>query len=117
MTPEDVRKYYRTPYNMQKETGLWGGNLFNWIRMGFVPASAQQEIEQITKHALKVGRPFSDPIKTKEAAKKSLKRKLLKLTNAFMDKYSPCDAVRGFPNADYALIDVLEECLLELKYG
>ncbi len=53
MTPDDVKKYYRTQYNFRKETGMSTSTLGNWLKWGYVPEAAQYKLERITKAKLK----------------------------------------------------------------
>ena len=53
MTPEDVKKYYRSQYNFKKETGMSHTSLGNWLKWGFVPEDSQYRLERITKGKLK----------------------------------------------------------------
>ena len=53
MTPEDVKKYYRSQYNFHKVTGMSGCTLGNWLRWGYVPKDAQYKLEAWTNGVLK----------------------------------------------------------------
>lgn len=53
MTPEDVKKYYKSTYNFRKITGMSNSSLINWLKWGFVPEHSQYKLERLTKGALK----------------------------------------------------------------
>jgi hypothetical protein len=58
MTPDDVKKYYNSQYNFEKETGMSHSTLGNWLRKGLVPLEAQLKLERLTEGALKADWPF-----------------------------------------------------------
>jgi len=53
MTPKNVKKYYKSLYNFNKETGMSCSTLHNWIAWGFVPLRSQIKLEALTNGALK----------------------------------------------------------------
>lgn len=53
MTPDDVKKYYKSSYNFGKVTGMSNVSLLNWLKAGFVPENSQYKLERLTKGALK----------------------------------------------------------------
>lgn len=53
MKPKEVKKYFKSLYRFNKETGMSASTLGNWIRWGFVPVTSQLKIERITNGALK----------------------------------------------------------------
>jgi hypothetical protein len=53
MTPQDVKKYYRSNYNFNKVTGMSASTLGNWLKWGYVPVDAQYKLEHMTKGLLK----------------------------------------------------------------
>ena len=53
MTPEDVKKHYKSAYNFHKITKMSPNTLLNWVRWGFVPLKAQLKLEGITRGKLK----------------------------------------------------------------
>ena len=53
MTPKDVKEFYRSNYNFNKQTGMSSTTLANWLKWGFVPEAAQYKLERITKGKLK----------------------------------------------------------------
>jgi hypothetical protein len=53
MKPKDVKKYFKSLYRFNKETGMSASTLGNWLRWGFVPVSAQLKLERITHGILK----------------------------------------------------------------
>lgn len=54
MTPEQVKKYFKTCYNFNKITKMSASTLLNWQRLGYVPEYAQLKVQQITNGALKI---------------------------------------------------------------
>ena len=54
MSPEDVRKYYKTYYNFSQETGMSHGSLMNWVKNGYVPIASQVKLFKLTKGKLKL---------------------------------------------------------------
>ncbi len=53
MTPEDVKKYYRSQYNFRKETGMSTSTLGNWLKWGYIPVDSQYRLERLTAGKLK----------------------------------------------------------------
>ncbi len=53
MTPDEVKKYYKTGYMFKKITGMAAGSLGNWLKWGYVPLLSQLKIEKLTDGALK----------------------------------------------------------------
>lgn len=53
MTPQELKKYYRTGYNFRKLTGLSPNNLANWLKWGYVPEETQYKLERITNGLFK----------------------------------------------------------------
>ncbi len=53
MKPKEVKKYYKTAYRFNKETGMSCSTLANWIKWGFVPEASQYKLERLTKGQLK----------------------------------------------------------------
>lgn len=54
MTPEEVKKYYKTSYMFNKKTGMSHSSLNNWLKWGFVPTDSQIKIQELTGGVLKV---------------------------------------------------------------
>ncbi len=48
MTPEDVKIYFGTGYNLRSKTGMSDHNLRNWAKKGYVPYKTQRKLEEIT---------------------------------------------------------------------
>lgn len=53
MRPKEVKKYYKTLYRFNKETGMSCSTLGNWLRWGFVPLKSQVKLEELTGGELK----------------------------------------------------------------
>ena len=53
MTPEDVKKYYRSGYNFRKVTKMSDVSLGNWLRWGYIPEASQYKLERLTNGELK----------------------------------------------------------------
>ena len=53
MTPEDVKKYYKTTYGFMKSTGMAHVSLLNWLKKGIVPEASQYKLERLTHGELK----------------------------------------------------------------
>jgi len=53
MTPQDLKKYYKTGYNFQKKTGMSQASYCNWMKQGYIPIVSQVKIQQLTKGILK----------------------------------------------------------------
>ncbi len=53
MTPEDVKKYYKSQYNFRKETGMSTSTLGNWLKWGYIPVDSQYRLERLTEGKLK----------------------------------------------------------------
>ena len=53
MTPEEIKKYYRTNYNFEKETGISANTLANWLKWARVPKESQYKLERITNGLFK----------------------------------------------------------------
>lgn len=51
--PEEVKKYYGSKYNFNKETGMSANTLGNWLKWGRVPEGAQYKLERLTGGKLK----------------------------------------------------------------
>lgn len=52
MTPKEVKKYYRTLYGFNKQTGMSCSSLHNWLKWGYVPLVSQVKLEKMTNGAL-----------------------------------------------------------------
>ncbi len=52
MTPEDVKKYYKSGYRFYKETGMSQGTYGNWMRAGRIPLESQVKLHKLTKGQL-----------------------------------------------------------------
>ncbi len=57
MTLEEVKRYYRTWANFEKETGMSQKNLTNWNRYGHIPLLSQVRLEQLSKGVLRASLP------------------------------------------------------------
>lgn len=53
MKPKDIKRYYKTGYRFNKETGMSAATLGNWLKWGYVPISSQLFVERVTDGALK----------------------------------------------------------------
>lgn len=53
MTPEELKKHFKTGYAFYKKTGMSHNSFENWIKWGFVPYLSQKKIEKITNGLLK----------------------------------------------------------------
>ena len=53
MTLDDVKKYFGTSYNFEKQTYMSHTNFNNWEQRGFIPLFTQRRIERITEGKLK----------------------------------------------------------------
>lgn len=54
MTPNDVRKYFKTGWRMFKKTGMSATCLSNWEKnLGYVPMLSQSKLEAFTNGELK----------------------------------------------------------------
>ena len=51
--PEQVKKFYGSKYNFNKETGMSANTLGNWLKWGRVPEAAQYKLERLTGGKLK----------------------------------------------------------------
>jgi hypothetical protein len=67
VTPEDLKNYYGTGYNLRIKTGMSDNNLRNWLNRGYIPYKSQRKIEQITNGELKAvwddNEPYFSPVK------------------------------------------------------
>lgn len=67
MNPNEVRKYFKTGYNLKMTTGMSDNNLNNWDKLGYIPFKSQKKIEHLTKGELKAvwdeKEPYFSPIK------------------------------------------------------
>ena len=67
MTPQEVRKYFKTGYRLTQKTGMSDNNLNNWDKLGYVPFKSQKKIEELTQGELKAiwdeKEPFCSPTK------------------------------------------------------
>jgi len=52
MTPEQVKEYYRSGYNLHKETGISASSLSNWVRVEYIPFLTQKKLEKLTEGKL-----------------------------------------------------------------
>lgn len=59
MKPKEVKRYFKSLYRFNKETGMSATTLGNWLRNGFVPEMSQLKLERITKGALKTDWNYS----------------------------------------------------------
>ena len=48
MFPIQVLKYYKSFYFFNKQTGMSGSSLFNWVKWGYVPYESQIRIQKFT---------------------------------------------------------------------
>ncbi len=53
MTPDDVKKYYKSGYNFNKMTGMSANTFGNWLKWGYVPRDAQFKLETLSDGILK----------------------------------------------------------------
>jgi len=53
MTPEEVKKYYKSTYGFRKDTGMSCSSLVNWLKWGRVPLLSQLKLEKMTQGELR----------------------------------------------------------------
>ena len=53
MTIDDVLKYYKTSYGLQKITKMSHANINNWKVRGYIPIATQMKLERLSNGALK----------------------------------------------------------------
>ena len=53
LTPQELKKHYKSNYRFAKETGYAPNTLRHWLRRGYVPEGAQLILERITKGLFK----------------------------------------------------------------
>lgn len=53
MTLEDLKDYFKSKLQFEKQTGLKRQNWYGWIKKGYIPLVSQQRLEKLTKGNLK----------------------------------------------------------------
>jgi hypothetical protein len=53
MTPDQVKKYYKSGYALQRRTGISAASLGNWLKWGFIPENSQFKLEVLSDGKLK----------------------------------------------------------------
>jgi hypothetical protein len=53
MTLDDLKDYFKSKLQFEKQTGLKRQNWHAWIKKGFIPLVSQQRIESLTNGDLK----------------------------------------------------------------
>ena len=52
MTPKQVKKFYKSLYNFNKQTRMSASTLSNWLKSGKIPIGSQLQIERLTEGKL-----------------------------------------------------------------
>lgn len=53
MSPDDVKRFFKTGYAFRAKTKMSANSFANWMKLGFVPFLSQKKIEKLTCGALK----------------------------------------------------------------
>ena len=61
MILEQVKEYFGTSYNFEKETDMSHTNFVAWGIRGFIPYASQRRIERITNGKLKADKDDTRP--------------------------------------------------------
>jgi len=61
MILEEVKKYYGTSYNFEKETDMSHTNFVTWAIRGYIPYASQRRIERFTNGKLKASQDDTRP--------------------------------------------------------
>lgn len=68
MTLDDLKEYFKSKLQFEKQTGLKRQNWHAWLKRGYIPLVSQKRIEELTQGNLKAN---FDHIKLKEIRKKT----------------------------------------------
>ncbi len=71
MTIDDLKEYFGTIYQMNKQTGLSFTSFYKWKKQGYIGIRGQIKLEEMTNGALKASLDDAQPIKTRFANKTS----------------------------------------------
>lgn len=61
MILEQVKEYYGTSYNFEKETDMSHTNFVTWAMRGYIPYASQRRLERLTKGKLKASQDDTRP--------------------------------------------------------
>lgn len=89
MTVDDLKEYYKTGYNFNKQTGITASQYGLWMKYGYIPKTSQCRIEVASGGALKADITCDQEIKDK------IKRIEKKITQLNARKKCLTDSLKG----------------------